>query len=200
MLPALKAVGINAGLNLVRGKPLLQNAPLAGITGGAFGGQDSLLGQTQFGKSIFGEPVGSTINAGAKVIPQNAAQFETMMNLPQSGKTVESFMGAAGTDGVYRHPEYFSNIFGTPVYTGNEGLLSQIGTGAGSIWDSAKANIPDYVTPKNLLGAANVLSNIQPRQQTQISPSPTGGVRQGGNIQSVNFGMAQPIPRRRGIM
>ena len=173
-IPALQAVGINAGINLLRGKPLLKNAGTAAITGGTFGGSNSLLGQTQFGQNLFN---------GAQAIP--AAQNSFAPN------TIESVMGNAGTDGVFRSKDYFSNVFGNPVYTGNEGLLSQIGTGANSIWDTAKANIPDYVTPQNVMGAANILSGIQP-QQPQFAQG--GNVRQ-GQTQGLNVDMggAKPV-------
>jgi len=78
--------------------------------------------------------------------------------LPGSG-TIESVMGQAGADGVFRNSDYFANILGNPTYTGNEGLLSQIGTGAESLFDTAKANLPD-ITPQNLVGVSSILSNM----------------------------------------
>jgi hypothetical protein len=134
-LPALKAVGINAGVNLLRRKPLFENAGTAAVTGGVLGG--------------FGQPggvFGST--------PVQTAASNTIV--PGS---IESVMGQVGADGVYRNSDYFTNILGSPVYTGNEGLLSQIGTGAESLFDTAKANLPD-ITPQNLLGVSSVLSNM----------------------------------------
>jgi hypothetical protein len=134
-LPALKAIGINAGVNAIRRKPLFQNAGTAAVTGGVLGG--------------FGQPggiFGST--------PVQTAASNTIV--PGS---IESVMGAAGADGVLRNPEYFANVLGSPVYTGNEGLLSQIGTGAESLFDTAKANLPD-ITPQNLIGVSSILSNM----------------------------------------
>jgi hypothetical protein len=141
-LPALKAVGINAGVNLLRRKPLFENAGTAAVTGATFGGSDSLLGQTDFGKGLFNS------------MPSSIA------NVPVQEGTIESVMGPATASGTYLDKDYFANILGNQVYTGNEGLLSQIGTGAGSLFDMAKTNIPDYVTPQNLIGVSSILSNM----------------------------------------
>jgi hypothetical protein len=138
VMPALTAIGINSGMNLLRGKPLFQNTGTAAVTGGVLGG----FGQPG---GIFGSTPVQTARAASNTI------------VPGS---IESVMGQVGADGVFRNPEYFANILGNPVFTGNEGLLSQIGTGAGSIFDMAKTNIPDYVTPQNLLGVSNILSNM----------------------------------------
>jgi hypothetical protein len=74
--------------------------------------------------------------------------------------TIESVMGKANAAGTYTNPSYFSNIMGNQVYTGNEGLLSQIGTGANSIFDTAKTELGDSITPQNLIGVSNILSNM----------------------------------------
>ena len=74
--------------------------------------------------------------------------------------TIESVMGSANAAGTYTNPSYFSNIMGNQVYTGNEGLLSQIGTGANSIFDTAKTQLGDNITPQNLVGVSNILSNM----------------------------------------
>ena len=134
-MPALTAVGINAGANLLRRKPIFENAGTAAVTGGVLGG--------------FGQPggiFGST--------PVQTAASNTIV--PGS---IESVMGAANASGTFTNPDYFANVLGSPVYTGNEGLLSQIGTGAESLFDTAKANLPD-ITPQNLIGVSSILSNM----------------------------------------
>jgi hypothetical protein len=153
-LPALKAVGINAGMNLIRRKPLFENAGTAAVTGGVLGGFNG----------------GSLFSSAPTAAPTTAGAFESSMGLGNAynagaaaganAGTIESVMGAAGADGIFRNPDYFANILGSPVYTGNEGLLSQIGTGAGSIWDTAKAELGDSITPQNLLGVSSILSNM----------------------------------------
>jgi hypothetical protein len=141
-LPALKAVGINAGVNLLRRKPLFENAGTAAVTGATFGGSDSLLGQTDFGKGLFNS------------MPSSIA------NVPVQEGTIESVMGPATASGTYLDKDYFANILGSPVYTGNEGLLSQIGTGAGSLFDMAQTELGDSITPQNLIGVSSILSNM----------------------------------------
>jgi hypothetical protein len=89
----------------------------------------------------------------------NAYNAGAAAGLPGSG-TIESIMGQAGADGVFRNSDYFANIMGNPVYTGNEGLLSQIGTGAESLFDMAKTELGDSITPQNLVGVSSILSNM----------------------------------------
>lgn len=135
VMPALTAIGINSGMNLLRRKPLFENTSTAAVTGGVLGG--------------FGQPggiFGST--------PVQTAASNTIV--PGS---IESVMGPASAAGTYLDKDYFANVLGTPVYTGNEGLLSQIGTGAESLFDTAKANLPD-ITPQNLLGVSTLLSTM----------------------------------------
>jgi hypothetical protein len=148
-LPALQAVGINAGVNLLRRKPLFQNAGTAAVTGGVLGGFN--------GGGLFSS------SPTASAVPTTSGAFESSMglsNLPGM-TTAESIPGmVAGADGVLRNSDYFANIMGSPVYTGNEGLLSQIGTGASSIFDTAKAELGDSITPQNLVGVSNILSNM----------------------------------------
>jgi len=147
-LPALQAIGINAGVNLLRKKPLLQNATTAGVTGGVLGGFN--------GGGLFSS------SPTASAVPTTSGAFEASMGLSKlpGMATAESIPGmVAGADGVLRSSDYFTNIMGSPVYTGNEGLLSQIGTGAESLFDTAKANLPD-ITPQNLVGVSSILSNM----------------------------------------
>lgn len=148
-LPALQAVGINAGVNLLRKKPLFQNAGTAAVTGGVLGGFN--------GGGLFSSA------PTASAVPTTSGAFEASMGLSKlpGMATAESIPGmVAGADGVLRNSDYFSNILGNQVYTGNEGLLSQIGTGASSIFDTAKTELGDSITPQNLIGVSNILSNM----------------------------------------
>jgi hypothetical protein len=192
-LPALKAIGINAGMNAIRRKPLFENAGTAAVTGGVLGGFN--------GGGLF-----SSNPAVASSAPTSAGAFEASMGLnnaynagslaglPGSG-TIESVMGAAGADGVFRNPEYFANVLGSPVYTGNEGLLSQIGTGAESLFDTAKANLPD-VTPQNLIGVSSILSNMNSMPRPVASGG--GGQITGTPPQFQPFQTGQVYTRKRG--
>jgi hypothetical protein len=135
-------------------------------------GASATPGSTAFWQGANTAGVGNGLNVSNAMggVPGTGA-FEASMGLnkaynagsaaglPGSG-TIESVMGQAGADGVFRNSDYFANIMGSPVYTGNEGLLSQIGTGANSIFDTAKAEFGDSLTPKNLIGVSNILSNM----------------------------------------
>jgi hypothetical protein len=171
VMPALTAVGINSGMNLLRRKPIFENAGTAAVTGGVLGGfgqPGGVFGSSSSPLSAGGISNGAVTNALAggdvgKGLAMNASALAGSGGMTAGSSyipgSIESVMGQAGADGVFRNPDYFANILGSPVYTGNEGLLSQIGTGAGSLFDTAKANLPD-ITPQNLLGVSSVLSNM----------------------------------------
>jgi hypothetical protein len=149
VMPALTALGINSGINLLRRKPLFQNAGTAAVTGGVLGGFN--------GGGLFSSA------PTASAVPTTSGAFEASMGLSKlpGMATAESIPGMiAGADGVLRSSDYFANIMGSPVYTGNEGLLSQIGTGAESLFDTAKTELGDSITPQNLVGVSNILSNM----------------------------------------
>lgn len=168
-------IGILPMMGIGAGLGLLRSGNVGGaLQGAALGGAGGAIGNMlKAGEALKGAEVVSSAAKG--VAPFEGAVFNP-------------------TTQTWLNPEYYVGT-ASPLatYTGGEGILSNA---LGNI----SSNLPDYVTPQNLLGAANVLSNITPRQQQQISPSPTGGVRQGGSVQTVNYGMAQPIPRRKGIM
>ena len=169
-LPALKAIGINAGMNVIRRKPIFENAATAGITGGILGGFNPASSSAS-GVSGVGGSTGGV--AGVGTVPSGAVAAG---GVPGAG-TIESVMGPANAAGTFTNPDYFANILGNQVYTGNDGLLSQIGTGAGSIFDSAQASLGDELTPQNLLGVSMLLNNMN----TMPRPVATsGGGMQGG--------------------
>lgn len=220
-LPALQAVGINAGVNLLRRKPLFQNAGTAAVTGGVLGGfnggglfssnptaaaatptssvvsnsgvsnvlgsaaPSAVTGSTAFWQGANTAGVGGGLNATNAMggIP-GAGAFETLMGLdkaynagslaglPGSG-TIESIMGQAGADGVYRDAGSFANIFGTPTYTGGEGLLSNAMSNIGDQF----SDLGEYVTPKNLLGVSMLLNNMSDMPRPVAA---SGGGAQGG--------------------
>jgi hypothetical protein len=169
--------------------------PLKGaLIGGSLGYGGGLLaapGTAAAGTTAAGTSAATGAGAGLGANAPGAAAFEASMGLPSSqfianggslstalGGTAQSIPGmTAGADGVLRSSDYFTNILGSPVYTGNEGLLSQIGTGAGSIFDSAQASLGEYATPQNLLGVSMLLNNMS---QAQPMPSMGGG---GGGMQ-----------------
>ena len=201
----LLGAAVGGGSQLLRGKDPLKGA----LTGAALGGLGGAAGGLMGGGAAAGTAgsgVGGSLGAGA--IPTSASAFEASMGLPNSaflanggslgtalgGRASQMGMSAIGGGSTLYNPEYYANVLGNPVYTGGGGLLSQVGTGAGSIWDSAKASLPDYVTPQNVLGAASIISNT-PQQQMPVAPG--GGVSAGKpSGLNVSMGNAQLIRRR----
>ena len=171
-MPALTAIGINSGMNLLRRKPLFENTGTAAVTGGVLGGFNQPGG-------IFGStPVQTASTASNTIVPGS----------------IESVMGQAGTDGVFRNADYFANILGSPVYTGNEGLLSQIGTGAESLFDTA--NLPD-ISPQNLLGVSTLLTNMN-NMPRPVASNMGGNQITGTPPKFAPFTTGQVFTRKRG--
>jgi hypothetical protein len=108
--------------------------------------------------------------------------------------TIESVMGSANAAGTYTNPDYFANILGNQVYTGNDGLLSQIGTGAGSIFDSAKTSVNENLTPQNLLGLSSILNNMESLPRPVASGANT---ITGTPPKFAQFGTGQVFERKR---
>ncbi len=151
------------------------------LTGGLKGGlQGAALGGLGGGLSNYVKGGSFLQNAAAKPIASVAAQGAA----PFEGAVFNK------TTGTWLNPEFYAGV-STPMatYTGGQGLLANATSGLLS-------NLPDYVTPQNVIGAANLLANQQAPQQTP-APSPSSSVRP-GSVQglNVNYGMAQPIKRR----
>lgn len=157
-MPILAAMGINAGKNILTGQNPLKGTLESGAIAGATGG---LLGNTI--------PV-------AEVSTPAASSIAADTTMKQIGDT-------------FYNPEYFAGTsFGTPIYTGGEGLLSNIGS-----------NISDTIgdiTPQNLAGVASLLSQEQQPTQYQQSAG-VGGVSKGntGGL-SVQFPQAKVFKKR----
>jgi hypothetical protein len=182
--------------------------PLKGaLIGGGLGYGGGLLAAP--GTAAAGTTAATGAGAGLGANAPGAAAFEASMGLPSSqfianggslstalGGTAQSIPGmTVGADGVLRSSDYFANVMGNPIFTGNEGLLSQIGTGAGSLFDMAKTNIPDYVTPQNLIGVSSILSNMNSMPRPVASG---GNTITGTPPQFQPFQTGQVYTRKRG--
>jgi hypothetical protein len=205
----LKGALIGAGLGYGGG---LLAAPGTAAAGTAAAGTTA-AGTTAAGTgaaTAAGTSAATGAGAGLGANAPGAAAFEASMGLPSSqfianggslsaalGGTAQSIPGmTAGADGVLRSSDYFANVMGNPIFTGNEGLLSQIGTGAGSLFDMAKTNIPDYVTPQNLIGVSSILSNMNSMPRPVASGG--GGQITGTPPQFQPFQTGQVYTRKRG--
>ena len=159
----LAALALNAGKNLINGDPLEKNAVPAAASGGVGG----LLGTTIPGAEV-ATPATNSIIPGS----------------------IESELGMAGADGVFRNQDYFANIFGNPVYTGGEGLLSNV---AGDV----KSALGD-ITPQNLLGVASLLDQQPDTSQYRQMAGTGGGVSRGsGQGLAVEMPQARVFKRRK---
>lgn len=190
-IPEMMAIGGGVGL--------LTGGLRGGLTGAALGGLGGAGVEAFKGANFLQGASAVPTSAAASAVPTTASAFESSMGLaglPGAGTIESAGLGTIGAGGTLYNPEYFANVLGNPVYTGGGGLLSQVGTGAGSLWDTAKASLPDYVTPQNVLGATSILAGIQPPQR-QMPTMSGGGVRQ-GQTQGLNvpMGGAQLIRRR----
>lgn len=166
-------LGILPLMGIGAGLGLLTHGPKGILPGAALGGIGGGIGNA-FGAGS----VGTALGEGAKVAATESAPF-----------TGAVFNESTGT---WLNPEFYAGT-STPLatYTGGQGLLSNA---TGNLIGS----IPDYVTPKNVLGAANILSSLQPQQAPLQSPS--GGMVRPGSIGTVNYGMASSIPVRKRVV
>jgi len=160
---ALKAVGINAGINAATGKPPLQNAGQAAFLS-QFGGDGGLLGGQE----------------GA-VIANNPAT-----------EIVENSIGSTGMKQIgdtYYNMDYYKNLFGNPIYTGGEGLLSNIG-------DELKTSLSS-ISPQNLLGVASLLNQPDTSQYRQMAGTGGGVSRGSGQGLALEMPQARVFKRRK---
>jgi hypothetical protein len=216
---------IGAGTSLLRGSDPFKGAAIGGIMGGVgsqFANADAVsgVGSSTGGVSGVGTvPTGSSIGAGstsplsaggilngagtnalaggnvAQGMAMNGSALAGSSAIPSSAiipGSIESSGMVAGASGNLVNPEYFVGA-GTPfqTFTGGEGVLS-------NAFQNFSSNLPDYVTPDNVVGAANILSQSQPQQMPM--PTSSASVSRGSPSQgNIDYGMAQPI-RRRGIL
>lgn len=156
---------INTGVNLIRGKDPLQAAAQAGLTS-QFGGADGGL----LGNQIPGAEIASNV---ATDVAKDSIASEGMK---QIGDT-------------FYNMDYYKNLFGNPIYTGGEGLLSNIG-------DELKTSLSS-IAPQNLIGVASLL-NDQPDTSAYRQSAGTGGVSRGSGQQlTVEMPQAKVFKRRK---
>lgn len=148
--------------------------PKKPLKGALIGGTMGYAGGSAFGGGSGGILGGST-GAATSTLPSTATGLKAGTSYAPG--TIESIMGQANAAGTYTNPDYYANILGNQVYTGNEGLLSQIGTGAGSIFDSTKTSLGEYATPQNLIGVSNLLGSMSDMPRPVAA---SGGGMQGG--------------------
>ena len=180
MIPMFKQIGINAAKNAVTGRNLLDGAEFAAISGGIQGAVNpaSAKNVSGVGNAPSGvSGVGSMPSAGTSSVVPDSIESSGMVFNPDTG--------------TYLDQSSYTNILGTPTYTGGEGLLSNA---MGNIGDNL-SGLSKYATPQNLLGVGMLLNNIE---ATPRMPAAAGGVRGGGavNYQPISTATAQRRKKR----
>jgi hypothetical protein len=177
LLPFAKALAVNTGKNILTGQDPLKNAGTALVTGGILGG-------------VSGDFAGADAMGGAQptsFMPPTMAEdgafkaFNMATNAPTGFAVTEAARQAAN-----------------PLIAGGASAGGLSIDPAASGFSRFLDGLPDYVTPENVLGAADILSQSQPRQMPMPTSSASvsrGTPRQG----AIDYGMAQPI-RRRGLL
>ena len=149
--PFLTALAVNTGKNILTGQDPLQDAARNTLTGGATG---NLMGNVIPGAEIPASPT--------DIIPGS----------------IES-AGMTNIGGTFYNPEYFvGESLGMPIYSGGQGLLSNLG-------DEASAALSN-ITPENLTGLASLLEQ-QPDTSAYRQSAGTGGVSR------KQLGQSQPL-------
>jgi hypothetical protein len=209
LIPFAKSLAINAGKNILSGDDPLKNASNALISGGILGGISGDFAGADAVSGV-GSPTGGVAGVGTvppsytpPTLPQEGmfSKFNLATNAPM-GNPAASIIGSTG--------EMAPNMgMVNPMTQGVQDyspLMTREGASAGGLSVDPAASgfsrfldgLPDYVTPENVLGAANILSQSQPQQMPMPTSSASvsrGTPRQG----AIDYGMAQPI-RRRGLL
>jgi hypothetical protein len=208
LIPFAKSLAINAGKNIVSGDDPLKNASNAligagiGAGIGGFGGAEATSGVGTPTGGVSG--VGTVpVNSGSympSTLPETGAfeRFNFATNAPM-GNPAASIVGSTGemapNMGLVQAMAQGSQDFSPLMTRGGASAGGLSVDPAASGFSRFLDGLPDYVTPENVLGAANILSQSQP-QQRQIPITPASVSR--GNVQqgSIDYGMAKPIKRR----
>lgn len=205
LIPFAKSLAINAGKNILSGDDPLKNASNALISGGinagmsGFGGAEAVSG--------VGSPTGGVAGVGTvppsytpPTLPQEGmfSKFNLATNAPM-GNPAASIIGSTGemapNMGLVQAMAQGSQDFSPLMTRGGASAGGLSVDPAASGFSRFLDGLPDYVTPENVLGAANILSQSQPQQMPMPTSSASvsrGTPRQG----AIDYGMAQPIKRR----
>ena len=102
----------------------------------------------------------------------------------------EGLLKTIGDGSTLYNQDYFANVLGNPVYTGGEGLLSNV---AGDIGASL-----GNISPQNLYGVASLLGDQQDTSQYRQMAGTGGGVSRGsGQGLALQMPQAKVFKRRK---
>jgi hypothetical protein len=181
---------INAGKNLINGEPqtkgLIESAALS-MTG-------NLLGNTVPGAEVSGVGGSTGGVAGVGNVPNAAGAgggiSSATSNIIPGSLESEGLLKTIGDGSTLYNQDYFANVLGNPVYTGGEGLLSNV---AGDIGASL-----GNISPQNLYGVASLLGDQQDTSQYRQMAGTGGGVSRGsGQGLALQMPQAKVFKRRK---
>lgn len=190
-MPVLAALGVNAGKNILTGQDPLKNAAQAGLIGGLTGG---LLNNTIPGAEVSGVGGSTGGVAGVGTVPNAAGAgggiSSATSNIIPGSLESEGLLKTIGDGSTLYNQDYFANVLGNPVYTGGEGLLSNV---AGDIGASL-----GNISPQNLYGVASLLGDQQDTSQYRQMAGTGGGVSRGsGQGLALQMPQAKVFKRRK---
>lgn len=176
-MPTLIGAGVGAVGSAITGQSPIKGALLGGATGGLFGGSESLLGQTELGKSLFssaaggyvpGAAVGGTLPASTVV---DQAGNIIGANLSRAGAATGAQIAGEGA-AVAAAP----NVMSTPNFLGGMGsstfsdkALNTISNAGSTVKDWA-ANNPGQALSAGLQGY-QALNQPAPQLNLPVAPS-----------------------------
>jgi len=162
-MPMLVGAGVGALGSAITGKNPFKGALLGGATGGLTGGVSSLMNGGSFLEGVSGgfNPLSSQV-AGTGV---NLSSLTTPVGegINLSSVPTTAAMGESGLGGI--DLSQVANLSPDQLT-----LLKQTDP---TLWEKLKP----YITPSNMIGAANVASQFQPKQY-QMSSGGGGGIKQ----------------------
>jgi hypothetical protein len=186
--PFLTGAATGGVLGFATGKDPLKSALMGGVMGGIgskIAGAEAVSG------------VGSSTGgvSGVGTVPVNSGSFMPP-TMPETGM-FNAFNTATNAPTGFAVTEAATQA-ANPLIAGGASAGGLSIDPAASGFSRFLDGLPDYVTPENVLGAANILSQSQPQQMPMPTSSASvsrGKPRQG----AIDYGMAQPI-RRRGLL
>ena len=175
--PVTIGAGVGAVGSAITGQSPLKGALLGGATGGLFGGSESLLGQTQFGKNLFsstaggyvpeaalggGLPASTVIDSAGNIIGANLSRAGAGMGAQLAGE------GAAATaaQSLMSTPNFLGGM--SPSTFGDRALNTI--SNAGSTVKDWAANNPGQALGTGLQGY-QALNQQTPQLNLPVAPT-----------------------------
>lgn len=182
-LPVLIGAGVGGLTSALRGKNILKGAALGGALGGVGSGVGSLMNGGSFlegvGLNGLSGAAGDTLSQGAGGLLGAGAANSASLAVPTIAEAATpAISGSIGSDGLvqvgdtFYNPEYFANMGGSPIYTGNGSLLDKFSMGAQSVGSNFSNPFTNGMGVNNLKGAELIASKFQPVQAAPVASQP----------------------------